>query len=51
MRFYCKKQNKIINNYVKDCNKCFEENKAGFNDKLLCQNFNLDLIEESTNEF
>ena len=50
-RFYCKKQNKIIDNYIRDCNKCVKENKSGYKDQLVCQNFNLDLIEESTNEF
>jgi len=50
MRYYCKKQNKIVDIHSSNCDDCIEKSKSGFVDKLTCQQFNLEIIEESTNE-
>lgn len=49
--YFCKKQNKIVDNHIRDCNKCVKEKKSGFEDQLICQNFNLDLLENDINNY
>ena len=40
---FCKKHNKIVKQG--ECQKCFEEGKAGFTNLLACMNYNINTIE------
>jgi len=45
-RYFCKKQNKVVD-LEKDCDSCIKESKSGFLNKLMCQQFNLQIVEEN----
>lgn len=47
--YICKKHNKVVDIEKDDCTNCMKKGKSGLADKVMCQQFNLDIKEGYNN--